>query len=103
MSSFKWTIIFLSSSFKEAFSFLKKSAGCNVHNVGKVAIGDNEDEAEFIRFSGYCDNIVMRSYFEKLEKAINSKDMMEYSPVEERYVALSVYMKERIRQSKRNN
>ena len=89
---------------KESFSFLKKNAGCNVHTIGKVSIGDNgEGEDEFIIFSDYCDNTVMRSYFEKLEKAISSKDMMEYSPVEERYVALSVYMKERIRQSKRNN
>lgn len=36
----------------------------------------------------------------RLEESIDKKDMMEYSPVEERYVALSVYMKERTQHRK---
>ncbi|KHM52656.1 hypothetical protein NZ47_03385 [Anaerovibrio lipolyticus] len=85
---------------RQFFSFLKKGAGCNEYKVGAITVNAGET-SDFICFSERCKDNVMKLYFEKLESAINVKDMMEYSPVEERYVALSVYMRERVRNSGR--
>lgn len=83
---------------KRKFSFLTKEAGGNTHTAGAITF-TKDDASDFIIFSSKCEDAVMKRYFEKLEKAISGKDMMDYSSVEERYVALSVYMKERVRNS----
>ncbi len=87
---------------KRKCSFLKKTAGYNVgYHIGAINIDKVDDTSEFIRFSDRCEDKVMQQYFLKLENSISGKDMMEYSPVEERYVALSVYLKERMRKSQK--
>lgn len=67
----------------------------------KYAISASDDTSsdyyiESVKMSEYCGDSIEKEYFSNMDKAVRSKDILELYPDEERYITLSVYLKERI-------